>query len=197
MSLTFESADIPPGDPGEEGPEPSGTDLTCAVCGVSFPYGGRGRRSLYCPEHRASAPKATRTTTARSGGQVEAALMILEGIYNGLAAALMFWSPAAALEWSTWIAGLQQANRVALSADPDLTRRILALGKGSGKFSFFAAQAIAVAPVVTVARAELKARALARPPKAPKTSKTPSGPAPFEMPGVPFMGNPPPSDFFA
>ena len=191
MSLTFESGDIPPGDPGDD--DAAGTDLTCTVCGVTFPYAGRGRKSLYCPEHRVNAPKQTRTSSARSGGQVEAALMILEGIYNGLAAALMLTAPGAAMEWSMRIAGLQQANRVALTADPDLTTRILALGRGSGKFSFFAAHVIAVAPVVTVARAELKARALARPPKPPKTPK--AGPAPFE-PEMPFMGKPPPSDFF-
>lgn len=194
MSLTFESGDIPPGEPDDDGPESSGTDLTCTVCGVTFPYAGRGRKSLYCEAHRANAPKATRTSTARSGGQVEAALMILEGIYNGLAAALMLTAPSAAMEWGTRIAGLQQANRVALTADPDLTKRILALGKGSGKFSFFAAHVIAVAPVVTVARAELKARALARPPKPAKPSKPAS---PSDIPGqVPYMGNPPPPGFF-
>ena len=189
MSLTFESGDIPPGDH-DEGDT---NDLTCTVCGVTFPYAGRGRKSLYCPEHRVNAPKQTRTSSARSGGQVEAALMILEGIYNGLAAALMLTAPGAAMEWSMRIAGLQQANRVALTADPDLTKRILALGKGSGKFSFFAAHVIAVAPVVTVARAELKARALARPPKPPKTPK--AAPESFE-PEMPFMGKPPPRDFF-
>ena len=192
MSLTFESGDIPP-DESNVQDEPSGSDLTCTVCGVTFPYGGRGRRSLYCPEHRANAPKIPRTSTARSGGQVEAALMILEGIYNGLAAALMLTAPSAAMEWGTRIAGLQQANRVALTADPDLTKRILALGKGSGKFSFFAAHVIAVAPVVTVARAELKAKALARPPKTPK----PSAQSPSDIPGqVPFMGDPPVPGFF-
>ena len=193
MSLTFESGDIPPGDPGEA--EDSSGDLTCVTCGVGFPYAGRGRKSQYCPEHRVNAPKQTRASSARSGGQVEAAMMILEGIYNGLAAALMLTAPGAAMEWSMRIAGLQQANRVALTADPDLTKRILALGKGSGKFSFFAAHVIAVAPVVTVARAELKAKALARPPKAPKPPK--SGPAPFDVSGeMPFMGNPPAPDFF-
>lgn len=120
--------------------------------------------------------------------------MILEGVYNGTAAALMLWSPGAALEWSTRIAGLQQANRVALTADPDLTKRILSLGKGSGKWSFIAAHVIAAAPVVTVARAEMKARALSRPPKPPKPSRAPS---PEDIPGqVPYMGNPPPPGFF-
>lgn len=32
---------------------PSGTEmLTCSECGVEFPYGGRGRRSTKCPQHR-------------------------------------------------------------------------------------------------------------------------------------------------
>lgn len=187
----FESGDIPPDD--DESIAAPDNALVCATCGISFPYAGRGRKPANCEMHRTVA-KAPRGTAIRSGGQVEAALQILEGMYNGLAAGLMFAAPGAAIEWASRIPGLQQANRVALTADPDLTKRILALGKGGGKLSFVAAHVIAIAPVVVVARAEMKAKAQARPPKPAKPARTEP---PMTTGDVPFMPTPPANNFFA
>ena len=181
----FEDAVIPDDIPSE--------DLTCRICGTPLTYGGRGRKPSFCDEHKRTGATSAKTGV-KSTGSVESALTILGGLYDGLAAGLMFASPRAASEWVQRIPTLQTQNRAVLAADPDLCRRINALGKGGGKFAFVAAHAMAIMPVAGILRQDLALRAAEKAGTVQAEAYANAG----TFTADPVMGmTPPPRDFFA
>lgn len=154
----FEPVDVP-----AEDYAPESNDPTCVECGAPLTYSGRGRKPRYCDAHRKrSSGTSNRASSPRASGNVDTALVILGGMYDGLSAALMMLSPRAATEWSSRVDTLQMQNRVILTANPDLCKRINNVSKSGATGAFIAAHVMAVAPVVAVVRQDMGARKVAK-----------------------------------
>lgn len=132
---------------------PHSGDPVCRVCQTPLAYGGRGRKPVLCDTHKSKGTSSAKTG-ARASSDVESALTILGGLYDGLAMGLTMVSPQAASVWVSRIDGLQSSNRAVLSVDKELCRKINTMARGGGKFAFFAAHAMAMAPVIMIVKAE-------------------------------------------
>ena len=135
------------------------SEFACVVCGkdVSHLYKRRVKEPR-CEEHKKSG-SASRigTGTRRSGSKdVEAAVAALDMAYNALTMGLLIAGAHKAVGALTdSLPGLQATNRNLLAQDPDLARRIAAMGKTGGRYAFFGAQVMTLGPVAILAFAEL------------------------------------------
>ena len=136
------------------------SDFACVVCGkdVSHIYKRRVKEPR-CEEHKKSggASRLGSAKSTRSGGKdVEAAVAALDMAYNALTLGLMVAGAHKAMgALQDSLPGLQTTNRNLLSQDPELARRIAAMGKTGGRYAFFGAQVMTLGPVAILAFAEL------------------------------------------
>lgn len=174
--MNFESTDRPPDADPDDDVEVS-SDLVCEVCGTGLFYSGRGRKPKRCEEHKVQRASAA-TPGRRAGADVEAALAVLDGMYQGVTMALFMVSSAAASTWSSNAEMLQAQNRLILTADRELTKKVNKAGAAGGQTAFILAHVVALVPVGMVIRKEIAER----PPKTPKnrnvrtTTPTPYAP---------------------
>lgn len=143
----------------ESGSDSGSADFTCEVCGKALTYGGRGRHPRFCDDHKPGRSQTgERKTSRRSRAEVDSAIAVLGGMYDGLTMALLMVSPPAASRWVRSVPDLQKTNEVALTADPDLCASINRMAKTNAKVVFFGAHVMAVAPVVLELRHDLASR---------------------------------------
>lgn len=119
---------------------------------------------------------STNTTTPRTAGpatDVKKALATMQGLYEGVAGALMlFGLPGTASTLVSRIEQVQVQNEQAFSASPKLAKAIANVGQTGGVAAFFIGNAVMVAGVVAVGRQEL---AMKRPPE-PETTENETEP---------------------
>lgn len=164
-SVEFSVADIPPGagDPvivDIDSGSTSSDDLTCQVCGVGLTYGGRGRKPKFCDDHKksSSSGSSTRSSGARAGAEVEAAMAALDGLHTVMSMALMVIAPTAALEWQSQLPALNDRNRGILGADKELAKKIAKMASKGSSPMLFLSYGAAIAPVAGAASMERRAR---------------------------------------
>lgn len=176
------------GADGETGPSVQteileSADLVCQYpeCTTPLSYGGRGRRPVYCADHkggRAKESSSSRTdssshTRRKSGAvperELEQACNNLNTLYQSLLMPLMLVSQDGAQVWSDQIDSLDKSNHTFLANNRKLVRQINSTGEKSGTVGFVMAHLFAVTPVVLVAYADVthrrrEARAYPMPP---------------------------------
>lgn len=150
------------------------SDLVCQYpdCTVPLSYGGRGRRPVYCDDHkggkeRSSSRSDTSSNTRRKQGAVperelEQACNNLNTLYQSLLMPLMLLSQDGAKVWSEQIDSLDKSNHTFLANNKKLVRQINSTGEKSGTVGFVTAHLFAVAPVVLICYADLTHRRAAR-----------------------------------
>lgn len=165
-------------------------DLTCqfvgvdGACTVPLFYGGRGRRPVYCADHKGGRDRtessSSRTNTSsnprrKSGAvperELEQACNNLNTLYQSLLMPLMLVSQDGAKVWSDQIDSLDKSNHTFLANNKKLVRQINDKGEKSGTVGFVLAHLFAITPVMLVAYADVTHRRRAARP-------TPSAPSP-------------------
>lgn len=141
---------------------------SCRVCGKTLTYAGRGRKPVYCDDHKKSAAKGAAKTigTVRVSGNeklAEQAAKALVQINNltGLGARIAGLHMTAEMI-GTAQEGFYEQAYTALLTDPALCKQILSAGEISGKFSLAIAYAMMGSMVMPVAVMEIKAKREAR-----------------------------------
>lgn len=152
-------------------------DLICQYvgadgpCTVPLPYGGRGRRPVYCADHKGGRDRtessSSRTNTSsnprRKNGAVperelEQACNNLRLSYEAMLKPLMLVSPVAAGMWEAEIDSLDKSNHTFLANNRKLVQRLNTTGQKLGLAGFIFAHVSAIAPVTMVAYADLTFR---------------------------------------
>lgn len=152
---TGEDVDIPV-DSATDFPSATSSDLTCIVCDTPLSYAGRGAKPKYCSDHKKQA--ASKTSTGKSSGQVEAAMQVLSLVNDLLGLPIGVASPAANQLWKAQKPSLEARVRPVLQADPALAKRIAGMGAVGGKWALMGAYAMALGPVTAVAAADMRAK---------------------------------------
>jgi hypothetical protein len=139
---------------------PASTDRTCVICGTPITYGGRGKPPIYCDAHKTRSRTTTSSATpARSGNKdVDAACAALHGVYESMLYPFQLMSPRAGAAWQDQIDGLDTRNRVILSGDPKLARKIVESAAKGGATALVVSHAIAVIPVTLIVTADIRER---------------------------------------
>lgn len=159
--MDFADAVIPP----DTIPVTSDVDYPCRECGKeSGPYGGRGPKPKYCPDHK----KGTRTASPRAGkvtgapanlaAQATGVLVQLNGMMALGLMALGFIDTAGAIAGANGT--FEEQAYQALTTDPELCKLILKGGVKSAKISLglaYVGMGVAVVPTAIVELKEKKA----------------------------------------
>jgi len=158
--LDFKPSDIPP--PMDDAPPNSAVEYPCKICGKEAgPYGGRGRKPVYCPEHK-KGNKGSGAKRALTGNDAKAraaasALVQLHGLAAmGLMITGMPQTASALAEVTE--AGFEERAYEALLTDPALCSTILKAGTTSGRMSLLIAYAMLAGAVVPTAWQEVKSK---------------------------------------
>lgn len=167
------------GADGETGPSVQtdilgSADLVCQYVGIDGPctvplsYGGRGRKPVYCADHKGGKESSSSRTNApphtrrKSGAvperELESACNNLRTLYEALLMPLMLVSQEGASLWSDQIDSLDKSNHTFLANNRKLVRQINNTGEKSGTVGFALAHLFAVTPVVLVAYADVTHR---------------------------------------
>ena len=150
---TFITGDVPPDD---ESP-PTPFEYACETCGKELHYGGRGRKPKYCDEHKRGGSTTPRKNLGKNdvlAAQATEALCQMNSISAiGL---MMFGLPTTASAINNAHDSFREQAYNALLTDPDLCRKILKGGTGSGKIALVIAYGMLGAAVVPVAHMEIK-----------------------------------------
>lgn len=167
------------GADGETGPSVQtdilgSADLVCQYpdCTVPLSYGGRGRRPVYCADHKggrdrtdssSSRSDTTSSNPRRKSGAVperelEQACNNLNTLYEALLMPLYLVSDDGAAQWSKEIGKLDKSNHTFLANNRKLVRQINSSGEKSGTVGFVLAHIFAVAPVALVVYADVTHR---------------------------------------
>lgn len=137
-------------------------DLVCQYpdCTVPLVYGGRGRRPVYCDDHKggkessSSRTNSSSNTRRKSGAvperELEQACNNLHTLYESLLMPLVLVSQNGAQLWSDQIDSLDKSNHTFLANNKKLVRQINSTGEKSGTVGFVMAHLFAVTPVVLV-----------------------------------------------
>lgn len=142
------------------------TGYQCEVCGTELQYGGRGRKPRKCTPNNGGDPSCFGSRTPSTSGpsyakssskKVEAALAVMEGLYDQLTQVLMIVSPNGAAELEKRIPRQQQRNRLAFEANPKLTDRIVSMGQKGGSLTFILSNVAMLAMVGRIAYADVMA----------------------------------------
>jgi hypothetical protein len=153
---------------------PVEAEFSCKVCGQALTYSGRGRKPSRCtasnngdPECIAKNGGKTATVGTRSKGSNEKlakdAVAVLTSMHDYMAMGAMF------MQLMGTASAIAQANEnfvpraeAALSNDPALARRIIALGSKGGKAMLLGAYVGFALSVAPVAMSEINAQRAAR-----------------------------------
>ena len=161
------SIDFAPAEPLEQDsiPPVSDVEYPCVVCGQEAgPYGGRGPKPKYCPEHKkVSAGKRSSKVTgapASLAAQATGVLVQLNGIIAAVGMAAGMFKTASALAAAN--EGFQEQAYAALVTDQELCKLILTGGVKSAKLSLGIAYFGLGAAVLPVAAEELKEKKAVR-----------------------------------
>jgi len=164
MSIDFSLVDIVADTiPPDAEPTPQ-AEFTCQVCGVPLHYGGRGRKPLFCDEHKKTKAKGV----ARTGGvknnalagQAADILMTSNSFIAFLARMAQLENTAEQIDIAN--PEFRDAAYRALLNDPELARAICRGGGMTGKMALIMAYAMFSMSVVPVAYFEIKAIRVAR-----------------------------------
>lgn len=169
MSVQFSLGELPPDDlEGDtRAPDiepPSQSEFRCLTCNKPLTYGGRGRKPMYCDEHKKSKPGGT----VRAGGQKNSAL--------ASQAADVLMTSNAFIAFVAKMGGLENthdqiilanpefrtAAYEALLNDPELARSICRGGGMTGRMALIMAYAMFAMTVAPVAYFEIKTVRAAR-----------------------------------
>ena len=161
MSLDFAPSDImlPPKD---DAPPNADVEYPCKICGKEAgPYGGRGRKPVYCPEHKkGNKGSGNKRALTSNDAKARAAASALVQVHGLVAMGLMvtgFPETASSLSEVTQ-AGFEERAYEALLTDPALCATILKAGTTSGRMSLLIAYAMLAGAVVPTAWQEVKAK---------------------------------------
>lgn len=131
-----------------EDPAPQTTDLTCELCQNPLTYTGRGRKPKRCSASNGGDPECFGNVTARpatSSGprvsarqskNVETALAVMEGVYDGISEVLILLSPDGAVELEKRVVKQQLRNKACFESSPALCERVARYGGKGGTFAF-------------------------------------------------------------
>lgn len=151
---TFTDSEIVPDTEPDTSPPLADVEYPCKVCGKeSGPYGGRGPKPKYCPEHKKSSNSSKRSpkitgSTANLAARATAVLTQLNGFIGIAAMSMGFFNTAKAMAEAN--PTFEQAAYDALVTDEELCKFILRGGVKSAKFALgvaYVGMGIAVAPV--------------------------------------------------
>ena len=161
-NLIYEATDIPDSDSPDIGPE-----YVCQECGTELQYSGRGRKPKLCteknggnpscPSYRQSGQRTTSGSGTGNSRKVDAALAVMEGMYDELAQILMFVSPRAVLTLEERIPKQQARNRAYFTASPKLCDRVCSWGGKGGTLAFLFSNLAMLAMVGRIAYADAAA----------------------------------------
>jgi hypothetical protein len=161
--LIYEATDTP--DVPEITPE-----YSCQFCGTELTYIGRGRKPRWCTPKNGGNPEcegpgmnksaATPGTSRASSStkKVEAAMSVMDGVYDGLSQVLMVFAPNAAGELEKRIPKQQERNRLAFETNPALCDRVMGWGRKGGTLAFLVSNALLIAAVGRIAYGEVMAQ---------------------------------------
>lgn len=159
-ALDFKPSDILP--PADEPPPNSAVEYPCKVCGKEAgPYGGRGRKPVYCAEHKKSGKgtgqKRALTSNDAKARAAASALVQFHGLTAMGLVAFGFMGTASKLAEVTKEQFEEQAYE-ALLTDPALCSAILKAGTTSGRMSLLIAYAMLAGAIAPTAWEEWKER---------------------------------------
>lgn len=162
----FDDTPIPDAPPISDIAPSTSHDLHCKTCGVPLEYSGRGRKPMYCPQHRKASGgsgSATARTTKKNAELAAAATESLVQVNSLVGMGLMLAQmPATA----SAIAAREEAFRVqayaALQTDPALCQQILRAGQASARMTLIIAYASMAGAVAPYAAMEIKAKRAAK-----------------------------------
>lgn len=153
--------------PEHAAPDESPLDLdgpSCRVCGVALDYAGRGRKPVYCDEHRKSSrakttalPSSRRADSSdKLASQAATVLCNVNGFVSlaVMAAGLPQTSEAITVARD----GFYIQAKEALVTDPDLCKQILRTGGLSAKVSLILAYGMMAGVVGPVAALEIRVK---------------------------------------
>ncbi len=176
--MLFDTTTIPDELP-SNAPDIDSTDLSCEVCGTPITYAGRGRKPTRCDEHKRSKTSGTGSAPRRNVRNVEAACAALDGLYQAMLMPLFAVSPDAGAAWVAQIEQLNARNRIILSGDPALARKIVDGASKGGGAALLISHVIAVGPVASIAVRDVRTRRAARQPQPEPENATPYEAMPF------------------
>lgn len=120
------------------------------------PYGGRGRKPKWCPEHKPTRSSATGKRAGANNVQAQAALDALVNMHNMGAMGLMVVGMG---NTANAILGTEEGFRAQmlpqLQANPKRCAQILRAGAGASEAGFWTAYAMFAAAVVPTAKQEI------------------------------------------
>jgi hypothetical protein len=133
----------------------TGSQYHCRVCGKELEYGGRGRKPTLCDEHKKGAAKSKTPAPRASSKNASLAADAASALCNmhsmvAIGAGFVGFSETA----GTIVAAndpFYEAARSALSTDPELCRRILSSGAGTGSIALVVAYGMFLSAVVPAA----------------------------------------------
>lgn len=168
MTMVFESVTMPDDLPQDSVPDLSDVEYPCVVCGQeSGPYGGRGRKPKFCPEHKKSGKVASGVkvtgSAASLAAQATAVLVQLNGMMALGAMGLQMHQTAHAIAAAN--PTFEQQAHNALLTDTELCRLILKSGAKSAKLSLafaYVGFGMAILPTAVVEAKERQAVRKAR-----------------------------------
>ncbi len=162
--MTFEPA-VADDIPEDSVPPQADVEYPCQVCGKEAgPYGGRGRKPKFCPEHKKGTPKSSggkvTGASASLAAQATATLVQINGLLAvGAMATGMYRTASMIAEQNP---SFEEAAYQALLTDPELCRLITKAGVKSAKLSLGLAYLSFAAPVAMTAYSEAKEKQDAR-----------------------------------
>lgn len=165
--MNFTEVELTEDFPQDSSPPLSDVEFPCKVCGKeSGPYGGRGPKPKFCPEHK----KVTKGTRPRVTGQpaqlaaqATAVLVQLNGLMAAGSMAMGLFKTAHAIAESNDT--FEQQAHAALITDPELCRLILKSGMKSAKLSLglaYVGMGMTVVPTAIMEMRDKKAERDAR-----------------------------------
>lgn len=150
------SAGTPDTEPGQVFTD----EYTCVHCGTSLTYAGKGRKPTQCTVKNGGNPEcfsqrgvstSSVGSSVRATKRVEAALAVMDGVYDSMLQVLMVFSPRAAMELENRIPKQQLRNRTYFEANPKLCERVCSWGGKGGTLAFLFSNALLFASVGRVA----------------------------------------------
>lgn len=135
-------------------------ELRCTVCGDTIVWAGRGRKPMFCTEHRQkrSASSGQSTTAKNENLAKQAAATLIQ--VNGFVEMMLRFSQMTmtADELSKRKVAFQEQLYQALLTDPDLCRSIMSGGGVSAKLALILAYGMLGSAVIPVGVVEYRER---------------------------------------